>query len=88
MGGIKATLYLAAKVPDFDYDLYFRSFARLWRMNVPLESEKQRFSGDVHPLSFYRVNVGLQQFDEFYETYGIKEGDKMYLDPDKRIKVW
>ena len=57
-------------------------------MNVPLESEKQRFSGDVHPLSFYRVNVGLQQFDEFYETYGIKEGDKMYLDPDKRIKVW
>ena len=88
MGGIKATLYLAAKVPDFDYDLYFRSFARLWRMNVPLESEKERFSGDVHPLSFYRVNVGLQQFDEFYETYGIKEGDKMYLDPDKRIKVW
>ena len=57
-------------------------------MNVPLESEKARFSGDVHPLSFYRVNVGLQQFDEFYETYGIKEGDKMYLDPDKRIKVW
>lgn len=88
MGGIKATLYLASKVPDFDYDLYFRSYARLWQMNIPLEEEKWRFSGDVHPLAFYRINIGLQQFDEFYETYGIKEGDNMYLAPDKRIKVW
>ena len=88
MGGLKVTLYLASKVPDFDYDLYFRSYARLWRANVPLEVEKTRFNGDSHPLAFYRVNVGLQQFDEFYETYGIKEGDGMYLDPDKRIKVW
>ena len=30
----------------------------------------------------------LQQFDEFYETYGIKEGDGMYLAPEKRIRVW
>ena len=42
----------------------------------------------MHPLSFYRVNVGVQQFDEFYDTYGVQEGDGMYLAPDKRIKVW
>ena len=29
--------------------------------------------------------MGLQQFDEFYETYGVAEGDGMYLDPDRRI---
>ena len=88
MGGLKVTLYLASKIPGFDYDRYFRSFARLWRTNVPLEKEKEYFSGDVHPLSFYRVNVGVQQFDEFYDTYGVQEGDGMYLAPDKRIKVW
>ncbi|MCR5404223.1 MAG: M13 family metallopeptidase [Butyrivibrio sp.] len=88
MGGLKITLKLAAKAADFDYDLYFRSFARLWRTNVPLEVEKSLFAGDPHPLAFYRINVGLQQFDEFYETYGIKEGDGMYLAPEKRIKVW
>ncbi len=87
MGGLRITLYLASKINGFDYDLYFRSFARLWRCNVPLEYEKM-ILGDVHPLAFYRVNVGLQQFDEFYETYGIQEGDGMYLAPDKRIKVW
>ncbi len=30
----------------------------------------------------------LQQFDEFLETYGIKEGDTMYLTPEDRIVVW
>lgn len=88
MGGIKITLMMAKDKPDFDYDRYFRAYAKVWKTNVPLEYEKQMFSGDVHPLAFYRVNVGLQQFDEFQETYGIKETDGMYLAPDKRIKVW
>lgn len=43
---------------------------------------------DVHPLKYLRVNVVLQQFDEFLETYGIKEGDQMYLAPKDRIIIW
>lgn len=35
-----------------------------------------------------RVNAVVQQFDEFHETYGIKEGDGMYLAPDDRVSVW
>ena len=88
MGGLKACLYLASKVPDFDYDLFFSSYARIWRVNIPLEAEKNYFASDPHPLAFYRINVGVQQFDEFYETYGVVEGDRMYLEPEKRIKVW
>ena len=87
MGGLKIALYLASQKENFDYDLFFRSYAYLWKENVPLQYEKQVLT-DVHPLGFYRVNVGLQQFDEFYDTYGIQEGDGMYLIPEKRIKVW
>ena len=82
------TLYLASMEPDFDYDEYFRAFAGVWKANVPLEEETDYFSNDVHPLAFYRINVGVQQFDEFYETYGVKETDGMYLAPEKRISVW
>ncbi len=88
MGGIKATLHLAEKEKDFNYDLYFRRFATIWRTNVSVDTEKKLISSDSHPLAFYRVNIGLQQFDEFYDTYGIKEGDGMYLAPERRIKVW
>ena len=88
MGGIRATLHLAEKEEDFDYDLYFRTYATIWRTNVSVEAEKKSIESDPHPLAFYRINVGLQQFEEFYDTYGIKEGDGMYLAPETRIKVW
>lgn len=44
--------------------------------------------GDPHPLAYLRINVTLQQFEKFYETYEIKTGDGMYLELDKRISVW
>ena len=34
------------------------------------------------------VNAVLQQFSQFHETYGIKEGDGMWLAPEDRILVW
>ena len=88
MGGMKVTLEMASDVDGFDYDKYFRSYANLWKAHVPLSYERKVIKTDVHPLDFYRINIGMQQFDEFYETYGIKEGDGMYIDPAKRIKVW
>lgn len=88
MGGMKVTLALAGDVKDFDYDRYFRSYARLWKCHVPLSYEKDMIKTDVHPLDFYRINVGVQQFDEFYQTYDVKEKDGMYLEPARRICVW
>ena len=88
LGSLKCLLSIAKKQEHFDYDLFFSSYARLWRVNIPLDAEKNYFASDPHPLAFYRINVGVQQFDEFYETYGVVEGDGMYLDPEKRIKVW
>ena len=43
---------------------------------------------DPHPLSYLRINVTVQQFDEFLETFDIVEGDGMYLSPEDRVLVW
>lgn len=43
---------------------------------------------DEHPLNYLRANTCVQQFDEFYETFDIKEGDGMYLAPEDRVLVW
>lgn len=87
MGGLKATLALAKKQADFNYDEFFRAYAGLWRKQIIEEYELLQMS-DVHPLNFYRINIGLQQFDEFIETYGIEPGDGMYLAPERRVNVW
>ena len=87
MGGMKACLYTASKKENFDYDKFFRHFASLWVVQRSKDKENNYMS-DVHPLNYLRVNVTLSQFDKFYETYGVREGDGMYVAPDKRISVW
>ena len=34
------------------------------------------------------ASITVQNYDEFLETYGVKEGDGMYLAPEDRIRVW
>jgi predicted metalloendopeptidase len=36
----------------------------------------------------YRGYVPLQNLDSFYEAFNIKPGDKMYIAPEKRVKIW
>ena len=86
--GMKCILGIAAKKPDFDYDAFFRAYADLWFAKMEPSGARFYAEEDVHPLKYLRVNVTLQQFDEFLETYGIKEGDKMYLAPEDRIIIW
>jgi MinD-like ATPase involved in chromosome partitioning or flagellar assembly len=73
---------------NFDYDAFFRAFAKVWAGINTTQLEYQALTQDSHPLHFLRTNVTLQQFDEFYETYGVQEGDTMYLAPEDRILVW
>ena len=88
IGGIKVMLELAKKNKNFDYKLFFETYARLWESLSQKEYADYRLNDDTHPFDYLRVNVSVQQFDEFYETYGIKPGDGMYLAPEKRVGIW
>ena len=86
--GLQCALRMAQKVEDFDYDKFFTKYAQ---MNASLglySSELSQLTQDPHPLNFLRTNVPVQQFEEFYETYGVKEGDDMYLAPEDRLLIW
>ena len=83
----RVMLLLAEKEPDFDYELFFKSYASLWRCKTDYINE-MRSTEDEHPLNFLRTNVTLQQFEKFYETFDIGPGDGMYLAPEDRIPVW
>ena len=43
---------------------------------------------DVHSCCCLRINTALQQFDEFLDFCGNKEGDGMYLAPEGRVNIW
>ena len=86
--GVRVSLMIAKDYEDFDYDLFFRSYAIIWRKLDSKEYENNRIKTDSHPLHCLRINYTLRQFDEFIETYDLKPGDGMYLDPSERIIIW
>lgn len=86
--GMQCVLRMASKVDDFDYDKFFRKYAEMNSCLSLYSAELMQLSQDEHPLDYLRTNVVVQQFDEFYETYGVKEGDNMYLPKEERITVW
>jgi putative endopeptidase len=88
MAGVKSLLLIAEGKDDFDYDKFFSAYATIWRRINTREFEYYCLTQDTHPLHFLRTNATLQQFDEFLDTYDIKEGDKMYLAPEDRVSVW
>ena len=87
MGGVKCMLGIAEGIEGFDYELFFQTYATLWRARNSYAVEAA-LADDVHPLGFLRVNTVLQQFEKFYETFSIEPGDGMYLAPDNRVAVW
>ncbi len=77
------------KIDGFTPDQrFFISFAQIWRDKTKDESLMLQVSTDPHSPAEYRVNGPLQNFTPFYTAFNIKEGDKMFIPADKRIKIW
>ncbi len=56
-----------------------------------LETEMAKVSRtltDEHSLGKWRINGAFPHIDVWYEVYGVKEGDKMYLPKEKRLDLW
>lgn len=88
LGGMRAALMIARDKEGFDYDAFFRAAAKGWAVISTKNSLISQQQGDPHPLCNLRVNIPLQNCDEFMETYQIQPGDGMYLAPEDRVNVW
>ena len=77
----------SAKNKD-DYQSIFEGIATQWASLTCITELVMTLSGDVHSPAEARVNAVVASMDEFYEVYDIKEGDKMYVAPENRVKVW
>ena len=67
---------------------FFISWATIWRTKARDEAIKNQVKTDPHSPGMYRAYVPLQNVDAFYKAFDIKKGDGMYIDPEKRVKIW
>lgn len=67
---------------------FFISWATVWRGKAREESIKTQVKTDPHSPDIIRGYLPLLNVDAFYKAFNIKPGDKMYLSPEKRVKIW
>jgi len=76
--------------PDTEGELkkVFYNWATIWRNNIRADEAKKRIVTDPHSPGHVRVNGIVKNIPCFYQLFDVKEGDSMYLDPEKRGKIW
>ncbi len=70
------------------YQQFFISYAISWRVKEKKEKQLQGLLVDRHAPTPLRVNLIVNQFQEWYDAFDIKEGDPMYVDVKKRMKIF
>ncbi len=71
-----------------DKERFVISFANIWAQNIRDKEILRLTKIDVHSLGKFRVNGVLPNFDAFYTIFNVTENDKMYIEPDKRARIW
>jgi len=67
---------------------FFLAYANVWAGNVRPEEILKRTKSDPHSLGKWRVNGALPQIQTWYEAFGIKAGDPMFVPVEKRVSIW
>ncbi|HYB66299.1 MAG TPA: M13 family metallopeptidase [Steroidobacteraceae bacterium] len=67
--------------------LFFVSFAQFWRQKIREPALRQRLVTDGHAPAEYRADT-VRNLDAWYQAFGVKPGEKLYLAPADRVRVW
>jgi predicted metalloendopeptidase len=67
---------------------FFMGFGQVWRSKMRDEAQINQVKTDPHSPGQFRANGTLRNQAAFYEAFGVKEGDKMYLKPEDRVTIW
>jgi putative endopeptidase len=67
---------------------FFLAWAQVWKAKARDEQVVNQIKSDPHSPPSYRINGPVRNLDEWYTAFGVKEGDKLYLKPEERIRIW
>jgi putative endopeptidase len=67
---------------------FFMSWGTVWRTKARDEAIQRQIKTDPHSPGAVRAIQPLRNIDAFYSAFDIKEGDKMYVAPEDRVRIW
>jgi putative endopeptidase len=67
---------------------FFLSYAQVWRNKATEASIRRQVVTNPHSPVEYRVNGVVRNIDAWYAAFNVKPGDKLYLAPAERVRIW
>ncbi len=67
---------------------FFLAYANVWAGNIRDAEILSRTKTDPHSLGRWRVNATLRNLEDFFNAFGVKEGDAMYRPAEERVIIW
>jgi predicted metalloendopeptidase len=67
---------------------FYMGFGQVWRSKMREEAQIKQVKTDPHSPGQFRANGTMKNQPGFYEAFGVKEGDPMYLAPAQRVIIW
>ena len=67
---------------------FYIGWAQSWKAKQRDEALRQQVLTNVHSPEMYRANGPLRNIPDFHAAFGVKEGDRLFLPPDRRVKIW
>ncbi|KZC18470.1 MULTISPECIES: M13 family metallopeptidase [Rhodanobacter] len=66
---------------------FFLAYGQAWRSKIRDAAQRQRLATDVHAPADFRAQT-VRNLDPWYPAFGVKPGEKLYLAPKDRVKIW
>jgi putative endopeptidase len=66
----------------------FMGFAQVWRSKYRDDAVKQQVATDPHSPAVFRVIGPVRNIDDWYKAFNVQPGEKYYLAPEDRVRIW
>jgi putative endopeptidase len=66
----------------------FLGWAQAWQSKQRDDAVKQQVASDPHSPARFRVDGPVRNIDAWYEAFGVKPGDRLFLTPAERARIW
>jgi len=66
----------------------FLGWAQVWRAKAREDALRQQVATDPHSPGRFRLYGPVRNIEAWYQAFGVKQGDKLYIAPDKRARIW
>ncbi|MES2899659.1 MAG: M13-type metalloendopeptidase [Pseudomonadota bacterium] len=67
---------------------FFMGFGQVWREKKREAAQIVQVKTDPHSPGMFRANGTMKNQPAFYDAFGVKPGDKMYIAPKERVTIW